>query len=90
MNPVATWSGDLLWPRELPAATVIDLSAVDALGVWSHDWFRAHPGTALVGGQAFRPRLERAGVPVRWCATVAEATAAPSGVSRAEREMLWG
>lgn len=90
MNAVAAWSGDLLWPREVPAAAVVDLSRVGALGVWSHDWFRARPGTAVVGGEAFRPRLERASVPVRWCASVDEALSAPEGVSRGEREMLWG
>ena len=95
MNPssasgIATWSGDLLWPRDLPAAEVIDLSAVQALGVWCHDWFRARPGTAVVGGAAFRARFERAGVPVRWCSSLDEARSAPSGVSRGEREMLWG
>lgn len=90
MNPIATWSGDLLWPRELPVGAVIDLSQVDALGVWCHDWFRAHPGTAVIGGEPYRARFERAGVPVRWCASVDEALSAPSGVSRGEREMLWG
>jgi len=90
MSLIATWSGDLLWPRALPAGAVVDLSRVAALGVWCHAWFRGQPGTAVVGGEAFRARLERAGVPVRWCASVDEALSAPSGVSRAEREMLWG
>ena len=90
MIPIAIWSGNLLWPRELPAGAVIDLSQVDALGVWSHAWFRARPGTAVIGGEAWRARFERAGVPVRWCASVDEALSAPNWVSRAEREMLWG
>ena len=90
MNSIATWSGDLLWPRELPAGDIIDLSQVAALGVWCHAWFRDRPGTAVIGDNAFRARFERAGVPVRWCASVEEALSAPSGVSRGEREMLWG
>jgi hypothetical protein len=87
---IAAWSGELLWPRPVPTGAIVDLSAVEALGVWAHAWFRARPGTAVVGGAAFRPRLERAGVPVRWCASIAEAMATPDGVSRGEREMLWG
>ena len=87
---IASWSGDLLWPRELPEGAVVDLSRVEALGVWSHAWFRARPGIAVIGGEPYRARFERAGVPVRWCASFAEAVSAPSGVSRGEREMLWG
>jgi hypothetical protein len=82
------WEGELLWPAELPAAEVIDLSGVTALGAWCHEWFRRHPGQAVTGG-GWKERLLRAGVPVRWCD---EGTAAGggAGVSADEREMLWG
>jgi len=88
------WTGELLWPSDLPDAAVIECSGVRALGCWVHAWLRARPLRAVVGGEpALRARLHRAGVPVRWFASVAEALAANpadlGGVSADEREMLW-
>jgi len=42
-----SWSGALLWPQPLPEGSVIDLSQVDAIGVWTYDWFRARPRQAV-------------------------------------------
>jgi ActR/RegA family two-component response regulator len=54
-----------LLPRELPASGVLDLAAVSAVGTWIHDWFRAHPGHAVVGARVeVRRQLEHAGLPV--------------------------
>lgn len=87
-NPrTVAWEGELLWPTELPVAEVIDLSRVTALGAWCHDWFRRHPGQRISGGTAWKERLLRAGVPVRW--NDDGATTGGSGVSADEREMLW-
>lgn len=90
---VARWNGDLLWPTPLPEAPVIDASAVTAWGVWVHDWLRAHPGVAIVGGEQIRDRLQRAEVPVRWYRALDEAMHASdsttAGVSPSERAMLW-
>ena len=91
-NPrIVHWTGDLLWPTELPSAKVIDLSGVTALGTWCHDWFRRHPGQTVTGGVQWKDRLLRAGVPVRWRDGDAAVTNANhTGVSTDEREMLWG
>ncbi len=70
-NPSLTvWRGaaqpdELLWPQELPAGSLIDLSGVAAVGTWTHEWFRAHPGQAVVGARPeVRRQLESAGLPV--------------------------
>lgn len=59
------WAGELLWPRELPPGEVIDLSVTSALGTWSYEWFRDHPGQAVVGARPdIRRQLESAHLPV--------------------------
>jgi len=81
------WHGELLWPTDLPDAEIIDLSKVTALGAWCHEWFRRHPGHTVTGGQMWKERFLRAGIPVRWCDD--HPTPAGAGVSADEREMLW-
>ena len=83
------WTGELLWPVELPTAAVVDLAGVTALGVWCHDWFRRHPGQMVSGALAWKERLLRAGVPVHWH-DGSSSIVDHAGVSADEREMLWG
>ena len=83
------WVGELLWPAELPAAEIIDLSDVTSLGSWCHDWFRRHLGQAVTGGTRWKERLLRAGVPVRWCESDIPINKPNAGVSADERDMLW-
>ncbi len=83
------WTGELLWPQDLPDGEVIDISGVISLGTWVHAWLRAHPDRALVaGGSELRTQLTRAGVPVRWFDR-ADQVGRRDGVSASEREMLW-
>ncbi len=85
----ARWTGELLWPQDLPDGEIIDLSAVISLGTWVHAWLRDHPDRALVaGGAELRAQLTRAEVPVRWFAS-ADQVVRRDGVSSSEREMLW-
>ena len=85
VEPLATWSGELLWPQPLPEGMVIDLSSVTALGCWVHAWFRARPQLAVSGASAaLRRQLLRAGVPVRWRDLPRQA-----GVGRDERAALF-
>lgn len=84
-----TWTGELLWPIELPAAGIIDVSQVTGLGSWVHAWLRERPQTALVGlATGLRRQLQEAGVPALYYRTVAEASDR-GGVSPSERAMLW-
>ena len=86
---VVAWSGELLWPQELPVADVIDLSAVTAMGSWLHGWFRAHPDQAITGASpALRRQLAAAAVPVVWSDHPRKAPT--TGVGPGERAMLWG
>ncbi len=60
---VARWTGELLWPQDLPEAAVIDLARVTALGTWAYAWFAARPQQAATGASpALKRQLQRAGV----------------------------
>lgn len=86
-----SWRGALLWPQPLPEGPVIDLSRVDAIGVWVYDWFRARPRQAVVAAPArIRRQLQRAALPILWYHSAAEASGRRSGVTPAERDLLWG
>jgi hypothetical protein len=81
-----TWSGELLWPQDLPDGDIIDLAAVQALGCWVLTWFRDHPGRAVTRASPnVRRQLVRAGVTVVW---VDPAPAQGPGVTATERAML--
>jgi hypothetical protein len=81
-----TWSGELLWPRELADGDIIDLAAVQALGSWVLSWFREHPGRAVTrASPAVRRQLVRAGVTVVW---VDPAPPPGPGITASERAML--
>lgn len=83
------WSGELLWPQELPDGELIDLSGVAALGTWVHEWFRARPGRAVTRASPLvRRQLLRAGVPVVW-ADPSHITP-PGGITVGERNLLLG
>ncbi|MFW5860245.1 MAG: hypothetical protein ACOCYP_09490 [Planctomycetota bacterium] len=87
---VAHWQGELLWPCDLRAALVIDMSGVACVGAWTHAWFRRHPRQAVVGAtRCVRQQLQRAELPILWYATAAEALDPAGGVTPTEREMLW-
>lgn len=87
---VVTWSRELLWPEDLPEAEVIDLSQVEIMGCWVHDWLRGHPEQAVTGAQPLiRKQLARAGVPVVWSDHPRKPSAA-GGLSAGERAMLLG
>lgn len=84
---VVRWSGELLWPQPLPEAAVIDLARVTALGTWAYAWFAARPQQAATGATpALKRQLQRAGVSLLWC----DHPHGQSGVSAAERALLWG
>jgi hypothetical protein len=86
-DDVAVWSGELLWTQDLEVRPVIDCRAVISLGFWSHDWFRAHPGLALIGlAPGVRQQLQAAGLPVICYDRLSDAQA---GVGLAERLALW-
>ncbi|MDA3962924.1 MAG: hypothetical protein PF961_19240 [Planctomycetota bacterium] len=86
----AHWSGALLWPQPLAEAAVIDMSAVEAIGVWAYAWFRAHPRQAVVAApQRIRDQLQRAELPVLWYNSLNEVSGHRSGVSADERSLLW-
>jgi hypothetical protein len=86
---VAIWDSELLWPQDLPSAEVIDLSRVEVMGSWVHDWLRSHPEQAVTGAQPLiRKQLVRAGVPVVWCDHPRKP--ASGGISAGERAMLLG
>ena len=86
---VVAWSGELLWPQDLPEAEVIDVSGVTAIGSWLHAWFRAHPDQAVTGANpAIRRQLAQAAVPVVWSDHPHKAP--NGGVSAGERALLWG
>lgn len=87
---IVNWQGELLWPTGLAEGRVIDLSRVEALGVWAYAWFRQHPRQAVVGANIrLREQLTKAGLPILWYGTCEEALGRRTGVSPAERAMLW-
>jgi hypothetical protein len=80
---IACWSGELLFPINLPSGDIIDLSHVTALGTWTYAWFRNHPHCAITGATpSIRKQINRAHLPVVW-------TDLPThGVGPAERAAL--
>lgn len=86
-HPIAVWSGDLLWPRDLVAAPIIDARAVTGMGVWVHAWLRRHPDCVVLADEALRARLVPLGV--RCYADLAELQRGTAGVSASERALLW-
>jgi len=87
-HPIAVWTGDLLWPRDLAEAPIIDARAVTSLGVWVHGWLRQRPDVIVLAGEALRGRL--AGLGVRCYADLDEIQHGSVGVSASERALLWG
>ncbi|TVR13256.1 MAG: hypothetical protein EA401_07185 [Planctomycetota bacterium] len=92
---IASWSGELLWPQDLPDAPIIDCSQVSAVGSWLHHWLRQRGQRSIVGASpAVRRQLSAARLPLLWYATLqqvpsADAGAArPHGVSSGERALL--
>ena len=90
-NPALTgWQGatatdELLIPQDLTAGDVIDLAGIAALGTWTYDWFRAHPGQGLVGARPeIRRQLEHAQLPILW------RDPRHAGVTAAEKAELFG
>ncbi len=85
-DSLVAWRGELLWPQDLPAGDIIDLTCVTALGTWTYAWFRARPNQAVTGGTpALKRQLLAAGVPILWCDT---SRVAAAGVGRDERAAL--
>jgi hypothetical protein len=87
------WTGELLWPTELPAGRIIDCSGLTALGTWAYGWLRARPQQILLAGPAgIRRQLQQAGVPVVWYERERDLPAAVApiaGVGPGERALLW-
>lgn len=82
---VATWSGELLFPTNLPEAAVIDLSHVTALGTWTYEWFRTHSHVSITGANpTIRRQILNAHLPVAW------SDLPDNGVSPSERAALFG
>lgn len=95
----ARWTGSLHWPCSLPDAPIIDMSEVEALGSWIHDWFRQRPQRAVVAAPAaIKRQLSHARLPILWYSSLeavpaqdlANVTRTQTGVSPDERALLWG
>lgn len=85
---IEVWGSELLWPQDLPVADVIDVSQVELMGTWVHEWLRQHPEQAITGASpAIRKQLVRANVPVVWCDHPRKPLS--GGVSNSERAMLF-
>lgn len=87
-HPIAVWSGDLLWPRTLAEAPIIDARAVTSMGVWVHDWLRQRPEVIVLADEGLRDRL--VGLGVRCYADLGDIQRGSAGVSASERALLWG
>ena len=87
---IAHWQGDMLWPTQVEDGTVIDMSAVEALGSWVYAWLRRRSRQAVVGAAPeLRRQLQRADLPLLWYGSLAEVQSAAVGVTPSERAMLW-
>ncbi len=88
---VVAWRGELLWPQEPIAGSIIDLSEVTAIGTWLYPWFRERGQQRVVGApRHIKQQLQRAGIPVLWYRSMQECCREDGGVSASERAMLWG
>lgn len=91
---IAQWSGELLWPQDLPDAPVIDCQQVTAVGSWLHEWLRQRGQRNIVGAsRSVRRQLSAARLPLLWYATLqqlpkGDAGGRTHGVSSGERALL--
>ena len=84
------WSGELLWPADLPDAAIIDMSEVAVVGSWLCSWFRERGQRCVVGAtREIRQQLQEASLPILWYASLSEVQRRHHGVTGSERAMLW-